>query len=116
MFRSRVTVIIRVNAAAFIKFLALKMRRLFEDGVYCKPCNNCEFIALPKVTDKRKGEIGLVVSERFSAVTMELRIAEVLERRLSSKAMKYIHFELYNTTIEKNNLHYWFRLNVAFCF
>ena len=36
MFRSRVTVIIRVNAAAFIKFLALKMRRLFEDGVYSR--------------------------------------------------------------------------------
>ena len=32
------TVVIRTNAAAFIKFL-------FEGSVYCKPCNNnCEFI------------------------------------------------------------------------
>ena len=30
------TVIIRINAAAFNKFLALQMRRLFEGGVYCK--------------------------------------------------------------------------------
>ena len=46
------TVIIPINAAASIKFLALKLDaafirelRLFEAGVYCKPCNNiCEFI------------------------------------------------------------------------
>ena len=31
-----ITVIIRINAAAFIKFLALKMRRLFEGGVYSR--------------------------------------------------------------------------------
>ena len=30
------TVTIRINAAAFIKFLALKMRRLFEGGVYLR--------------------------------------------------------------------------------
>ena len=43
------TVIIRISAAAFIKVLALKMRRLFEYGVYCKPCNNnYEFIAIYK--------------------------------------------------------------------
>ncbi len=35
------TVIIRINATAFIKFLALKVRRLFEGGVYSK----AEFIA-----------------------------------------------------------------------
>ena len=29
-----ITVIIRIKAAAFIKFLTLKMRRLFEGGVY----------------------------------------------------------------------------------
>ena len=63
------------------------MRRLFEGGVYsgggvyCKPCNNnCEFIVPPKVTGKRKREMGLVVPARFSAGTTELRIAEVLER------------------------------------
>ena len=33
----RYTVIIRINApAAFVKFLALKMRRLFEGGVHSK--------------------------------------------------------------------------------
>ena len=30
------TVIIRISAAAFIKVLALKMRRLFEGGVYSR--------------------------------------------------------------------------------
>ena len=30
------TVFIRINAAAFIKFLALKMRRLFEGGFYSR--------------------------------------------------------------------------------
>ena len=42
--------------------------------------NNCEFIVPPKVTGKRKREMGLVVLARFSAVTTELYIAEVLER------------------------------------
>jgi len=55
-----------------------------------------------KVTGKRKREIGLVVPARISAVTTELHIAEVLERELSSKAMKHSHFELNNITIEKN--------------
>ena len=35
-----VTVIIRINVAAFIKFLALKMRRLFEGGVYSRAAFN----------------------------------------------------------------------------
>ena len=79
------------------------MRHILEGGIYCKPCNNnCEFIVSPKVTGKREREIGLVVLERFSAVTMELRIVEVLERELSSKGMKYSHFELNNITIKKN--------------
>ena len=30
------TVFVRINAPAFIKFLALKMRRLFEVGVYSR--------------------------------------------------------------------------------
>ncbi len=30
------TVIIRINAAAFIKFLLLKVRRMFEGGVYSR--------------------------------------------------------------------------------
>ena len=31
-----ITVIIRINAAAFIKFLVFKVRRLFEGGVYSR--------------------------------------------------------------------------------
>ena len=63
---------------------------------------NTENKLFAKATGKRKREIGLVVPAKFSAVTTELRIAEVLERELSSKAMKYSHFELNNIVIEKN--------------
>ena len=41
---------------------------------------NTENNLFVKVTAKRKRETGLVVPARFSAVTTELRIAEVLER------------------------------------
>ena len=51
---------------------------------------NTENSLFVRVTAKRKREIGLVVPARFSAVTTELRIAEVLERELTSKALKYI--------------------------
>ncbi len=38
----QLTVITQINVVAFIKFLALKVRRLLEGGVYCKGCsNNC---------------------------------------------------------------------------
>ena len=40
---------------------------------------------LQKVIGKSKREIGLVVPARFSAVTTELHIAEVLEGELSRK-------------------------------
>lgn len=42
---------------------------------------NTENNLFVKVTAKRKRETGLVVPARFSAVTTELRIAEVLERK-----------------------------------
>ena len=64
---------------------SIRGRRLFGGGVYCKPCkNNCEFIVPLKVPGKSTREIGLVVPARFSAVTTEWRIAEVLMRQLSS--------------------------------
>lgn len=63
---------------------------------------NTENNLFAKVTGKRKREIGPVIPAKFLAVTTELRTAEVLERELSSKAMKYSHFELNNITIEKN--------------
>ena len=65
---------------------------------------NTEKHLFAKVTGKRKREIGLVVPARFSAVTTEFHITEVLERELSSKAMKYSHFELKNITIEKSKV------------
>ena len=63
---------------------------------------NTENNLFAKVTSKGKREIGVVVPARFSAVTTEFHIAEALERELSSKAMKYSHFELNNITIEEN--------------
>ena len=107
--------------------MALKIRRLFEGGIYCKPCNNdCELIVsfkrptdielsrllnnflrantennlFAKVTGKRKREIGLVVPARFSAVTTELHIAEVLERELQycAKVMQTSFAEIRNSS------------------
>ena len=47
-------------------------------------------------------KVGLVVPAKFSTFTTEPRIAEVLERKLSSRAVKYSHFELKNVVIVKN--------------
>ena len=47
-------------------------------------------------------KVGLAVPAKFSAFTTELRIAEVLQRQLSSRAVKYSHFELKNVVIVKN--------------
>ena len=76
----------------------IELSRLLNNFLRANTENNL----FAKVTDKRKREIELLVPARFSAVTTELHIAEVLERELSSKAMKYSHFELNNITIEKN--------------
>ncbi len=38
------TVIIRINAAAFIKFLVLKVRRLLEGGVYSRAALIAHFV------------------------------------------------------------------------
>ncbi len=38
------TVIIRINAAAFIKFLVRKVRRLFEGGVYLRAALIAHFV------------------------------------------------------------------------
>ena len=57
------TVIIRINAAAFIKFLALNMRRLFRGSVYCKPpCNNSSEFIVPwrcftKASDRKNEKV-----------------------------------------------------------
>ena len=77
----------------------IELSRLLNNFLRANTENNL----FAKVTGKRKREIRLVVPARFSAVTTELHIVEVLERELSSKAMKDSHFELYNIyTIEKN--------------
>ena len=73
----------------------IELSRLLNNFLRANTDNNL----FAKVTGKKKGEIGLVVPARFSAVTTELHIAEVLERELSSKALKYSHFELNNITI-----------------
>ena len=78
--------------------MSIELSRLLNNFLRPKTENNL----FTKVTGKRKREIGLVEPARFSAVTTELHIAEVSERELSSKAMKYSHFELNNITIEKN--------------
>ena len=75
-----ITVIIRINAAAFIKFLVLQVRRLFKDGVYSRAA----FIA------------------NFITTSMNSLLNSRSFRELSSKAMKYSHFELNNIVIEKN--------------
>ena len=76
----------------------IELSRLLNNVLRANTENNL----FAKVTSKRKREIGLVVPVRFSTVTTEFHIAEVLERELSSKAMKYSHFALNNITIEKN--------------
>ena len=76
----------------------IELSRLLNNFLRAKTENNL----FARVTGKRKREIGLVVPARLSAVTTELHIAEVSQRELSSKAMKYSHFELNNITIEKN--------------
>ena len=85
------TAIIRINAVAFIKILALKMRCLFEGGV-----NSREAFITNLVTTT------VNLCHLKINLTTVLRIAEVLERERSSKAMKYSHFEVNNITIEKN--------------
>ena len=57
---------------------------------------------LTRVTGKRKREVGLVVPAKFTAFTEELRIAQILERELKSRAKKYTHFELKNIVIEEH--------------
>ena len=44
------TVIIRINPAAFIKFLVRKVRRLFEGGVYSREALIAHFVTFCKTT------------------------------------------------------------------
>ena len=41
-------------------------------------------------------------SEKFSALTAELRVAKILERELNTRAKKYSHFELKNVVLKEN--------------
>lgn len=84
------------NSKTLAGHVPIELSRLLNNFLGANPDNKL----FAKVTGKRKREIGLVVPAKFSAVTTELRIAEVLERELSSKAMKYSHFELNNIVIE----------------
>ena len=72
-------------AAAFIaKFMPIELARLLKNFLGANPDNKL----FAKVTGKRKREVGLVVPAKFLAFTTELRIAEVLEREISSRTVK----------------------------
>ena len=90
----------------------IELSRLLNNFLRANTKNNL----FAKVTGKTKREIGLVVPVRFSAVTTELHIAVVLERELSSKAMKYSLFELNNITIEKNKFPRLFQIKCCLSF
>ena len=72
-------------------YVPIELSRLLNNFLRANTENNL----FAKVTGKTEREFRLVVPERFSAVTTELRIAEVLER-------DYSHFEQNNISIEKN--------------
>ena len=72
------------NLKTLASHIPIELSGLLNNFLGAKPDNKL----FAKVTGKRKREIGLVVPAKFSAVTMELRIAEILETELSSKAMK----------------------------
>ena len=79
-------------------FIPIDLARLLKNFLDANADNKL----FAKVTGKRKREVGLVVPAKFSAFTTELRIAEVLEREISGRAVKYSHFELKNIVFEKN--------------
>ena len=73
------------STAAFIaKFIPIELSRLLKNFLDANADNKL----FAKVTGKRKREVGLVVPAKFSAFTTELRVAEVLEREISSRAVK----------------------------
>ena len=80
------------------KFIPIDLARLLKNFLDANADNKL----FAKVTGKRKREVGLVVPAKFSAFTTELRIAEVLEREISRRAVKNSHFELKNIVFEKN--------------
>ena len=49
---------------------------------------------LTEVTGKRKREVGLVVSAKFTGYTVNRRHAQVLDSELSKKEEKFIHLQL----------------------
>lgn len=63
---------------------------------------NSENKLFAQVTGKRRREVGLVVPVKYTALTTKLRIAKILERELSERALKYTHFELKNIVINES--------------
>ena len=78
--------------------IPIEISRLMKNFIEAKASNKL----LTWVTGKRKREVGLVVPAKFTAFTEELRIAQILERELKSRAKKYTHFELKNIVIEEH--------------
>jgi len=48
-------------------------------------------------------EVGLVVPEKFTAFTKELRIARILQKELNGQAVQYDQFELKNIVFHEKN-------------
>ena len=71
------------NSKMLAGHVSIELYRLLNNFLSANPDNKL----FAKVSGKRKREIGLVVQAKLSAATTELRIAEVLERKLISKAI-----------------------------
>ena len=63
---------------------------------------NADNILTATVTGKRKREVGLVVPEKFTAFTQELKNAKSSKRELNKRTSRYTHFELKNITVDEN--------------
>ena len=82
----------------FAGHVPIEMSRLLKNFLGA----NTENKLFAQITGKRKREVGLLVPEKFSAFTTELRIAKFLKRELNGRAMKYSHFKLKNIVIREN--------------
>ena len=87
-----------LRAVFIAKFIPIDLPCLLKNFLDAN-ANNKVF---EKVTGGIKREVGLVVPAKLLAFTTEIRIAEVLEGEISSRTVKYRHFELKNIVFEKN--------------
>lgn len=81
-----------------IRHVPIELSRLLNNFLEV----NTESKRLAKVTGKRKREVGLVVPAKFSTLTIELRIARILEGELNARATKYSQFGLNGIVLKEN--------------